>query len=135
MSIGILEMMGDGNRVTYQPGVLTMHDIEQAVKALEPRRPRQTILYVNSYGYELFNLALVMQQVFPTIKFWTYIPRRVPNFIYISLFQKHGLFKLKLHTDGRRLKYELINGTTLIGKSDSIESIRHFLKLNEQQNG
>lgn len=133
MSIGILEMMGDGNRVTYQPGVLTMHDIEQAVKALEPRRPRQTILYVNSYGYELFNLALTMKQAFPTIKFWTYIPRRVKGFIYVSFFQKHSLYKMKLYTDGRKLKYELIYGATLIGKSDSIETIRHFIRQKEQE--
>lgn len=112
-----------------------MYDIEQVIKTLEPRRPKQTILYVNSCGYELFNFALIIGNLFPTVKFWTYIPHRIPNFIYVSLFQKHGLFKLKIHTDGRRFKYELINGTTLIGKSDSIESLRHFIKLNEQSNG
>lgn len=132
MSGGILKAMMSNNSITYNPGKLTIKDIETAIGRIPPR-PQQFIIYAGSTGKQVLEFTIAINQVFPNLKTWLYIPKRVPNIIYVSLFQKHGLFKIKLYTDGRRLKYELMQGTTSIGKSNSIECIRTFIRLNEKQ--
>lgn len=130
-------MMQNCNSITYQPNKLTLADLEQAVATIyhTPRPPRPHVIYVDSYGYESFNFLTSIHGLFPNLRVWMDIPRRVKGFIFVSFFQKHSLYKMKLYTDGRRLKYELIYGATLIGKSDSIETIRHFIRQKEQENG
>ena len=132
MSIGILEIINQCNTVTYNRCTLTLADVEKAISSLPPA-PRKTVIYTDSYGMEMLDFTCKLSQLFPNLRTWMDIPRRVKGFIFVSFFQKHSLYKMKLYTDGRRLKYELIYGATLIGKSDSIETIRHFIRQKEQE--
>lgn len=134
MSIGLLEIMNGSNVVNYNRSAFSLADLEKAMSALPPT-PRSTVIYTDSYGMETIDFSCKVGQLFPGLRTFMYIPRRVKGFIYVSLFQKHSLYKMKLYTDGRRLKYELIYGTKIIGKSDSIETIRIFIRQKEQEDG
>lgn len=62
-------------------------------------------------------------------EYWIYIPKRVHDLIEFSLWQKHGLCKIRIDCLGGEYKYHSYYGTTLISKSNKLlHAIKELIK-------
>jgi len=129
--MGLMDDILKENRHTYRRGELTKADLKSAIQTLYYNRPlsRPTIM-LGLISYILFEFASNMT-IYPGLKYWVDVPKRVKKrFIYISLFQKHSLYKLKIHIDSHpEFKYELFYGTTSLGLGNSIYCINNLIEL------
>lgn len=99
--------------------------VDQAEKLYRPTQPREYTIHVGYRAYVLLNFTLEMSSI--KVKYWTYIPERNPKFIYVSLFRKEGLFKMKVffNPSKNQSKYELLYGTEPMIRSNDLK----FLKV------
>lgn len=57
-------------------------------------------------------------------KYWIYNPKKV-DFVILSLFQKHGLYKVRAHFGGK-FKYWFYHGTNLLFKADTLSAYKQL---------
>lgn len=127
--MGLWEQLSKGNVTEYDPRGVTMADFKRVLRILvENRPPLTTTFMTDQIGYELMKLHPLLYN----IKYWWYVPKRGKRFIYVSLFQKHGLLKLKIHLDGDRdKKFEFFYGTTSLGRCDETQCLNVIKQYNE----
>lgn len=118
-------MLENGNKAQYERGKLTLGMVEEAIsKLIIPREPRTTVIYTDNLGYNIMQFAPHMGH----IKWWFTTFKHAPGFAYISIGKKHGLFKVKMFLDGRKYKYQVYHGTTLVGTCNTVESVLSLYK-------
>lgn len=88
---------------------------------------RKIIVHTNEAGMFLFNLALIFGEYQPKgIRYWIETYKKVKQMAQISLFEKHGLYKIKVfseHTHGE-FRFYFYYGTKLLFISNTAEDYK-----------
>jgi len=130
--MGLLLEINKVNRYPYRRGTLTLDTLMSAIKTLYHNRPisRGITIRMGIISYLMMEFVTSLNFAYPKLRYWTYVPKNVKNrFIYITFFQKHSLYKMKLYIDKEHFKYELFYGTTSLGLGDSIYCINNLIEL------
>jgi hypothetical protein len=92
-----------------------------------PKPERKIIVYTNVAGMFLFDLAARFGNYFPDgIRYWVETYKKVNMMAQISLFEKHGLYKIKVfseHTHGE-FRFYFYYGTKLLFISNTAEDYK-----------
>lgn len=126
LSGGILAHIRNCNKAIYDPMKFTWKQVlDTAARLYEPSLPHRPQIHLGLVSWKLLDFAESMKDI--KVKHWVYIPKRNPKFIYVSLFRKHGLFKMKvfLNPSKNQSKYELLYGTEPMIRSSNLK----FLKV------
>lgn len=83
-------------------------------------------IYTSFYGILLIHLAAYFVLGKEDIRYYTYRPNRGQrDFVYISLFQKHGLYKCKMLDKN---SYEFYKGTEKLFWSSNFNAYKQIEK-------
>lgn len=118
--VGIYHKLQKGYKATYSQ--LTLDDLKKAIGEFfdkEPVNDRPIQLVTSHFGKKSFEHSIVLEK--HGVPYFTYHPHRLKNLIIFSLFEKHGLYKIKY--DFNTELYTAYYGTQILKVSAVFEEV------------
>ena len=107
--------MKNSKVTTYKK--LTREDLQEAVRYVfhKPSIPRQIVMYTGEVGMWSFNWMITYGDTLKC-KYFSHSFSKLKSFYYFSLFDKSGIYKLKV----TGTKFEFFKGTILINTINDV---------------
>lgn len=111
----MINSMRNSKAITYKK--LTKENIREVIRNIfsKPYVHRQTVMYTGELGMWNFNWVLLYGDMLQC-KYYVNSLNKIKSFKYFSLFNKSGIYKLKV----TGTKFEFFRGTILINTIDDV---------------
>ena len=111
--------------ITFDKNILKEEFFKIFNKVTDLPTQRKVVIYTGVAGMFLLNLAINFGDYTPNgVRYWIETYKHCKLFAQISLFEKHGLYKIKVYNQycDKKFRFEFYYGTTLLFTSDNAGS-------------